>query len=157
VWRAVIVRVLGPVPVTGPMTVTRFARGGCIAAKDGTGAGALHAAAAGAVNSAAATSLGTAGVGAAGLIACSPILVMVGQFDDACHTGVLWLAGYGTSGRSGQSAKIVQIPEVSMSVQSATVTITRAVTVAAGEGAAGPAPPPGPAPLAEEITRGCRG
>jgi hypothetical protein len=46
--------------------------------------------------------------------------------------GVLWLAGDGTSGRSGQSAKIFQIPEVPLSVQSATATITRAVTAAAG-------------------------
>ncbi len=38
----------------------------------------------------------------------------------------------GTSGRSGQSAKIFQIPGVPLSVQSATATITRAVTVAAG-------------------------
>src|SRR5262249_19519528 len=46
--------------------------------------------------------------------------------------GVLGLAGDGTSGRSGQSAKIFQTPEVPMGVQSATVTITRAVTAAAG-------------------------
>jgi hypothetical protein len=46
--------------------------------------------------------------------------------------GVLLLAGDGTSGRSGQSAKIFQIPEVPLSVQSATATITRAVTAAAG-------------------------
>jgi Insertion element 4 transposase N-terminal/Transposase DDE domain len=38
----------------------------------------------------------------------------------------------GTSGRSGQSAKIFPLPGVPLSVQSATVTITRAVTVAAG-------------------------
>jgi transposase IS4-like protein len=46
--------------------------------------------------------------------------------------GVLWLAGDETSGRSGQSAKIFQIPEVPLSVQFATATITRAVTAAAG-------------------------
>jgi Insertion element 4 transposase N-terminal len=46
--------------------------------------------------------------------------------------GVLWLAGDGTSGRSGQSAKIFQIPEIPLSVQSATATITRAVTAADG-------------------------
>jgi hypothetical protein len=46
--------------------------------------------------------------------------------------GVVWLAGDRTSGRSGQSAKIFQIPEVPLSVQSATATITRAVTAAAG-------------------------
>jgi Insertion element 4 transposase N-terminal len=46
--------------------------------------------------------------------------------------GVLWLAGDGTSGRSGQSAKIFQIPEVPLKAQFATATITRAVTVAAG-------------------------
>jgi len=44
--------------------------------------------------------------------------------------GALWLAGDGTSGRSGQSAKIFQTPEVPLSVQSATATITRAVTAA---------------------------
>jgi hypothetical protein len=45
---------------------------------------------------------------------------------------VLRLAVHRTSGKSGQSAKIVLIPEVPLSVQSATATITRAVTVAAG-------------------------
>jgi IS5 family transposase len=43
----------------------------------------------------------------------------------------------GTSGRSGQSAKIFPLPGVPLSVQSATVTITRAVTVAAGAFAPG--------------------
>ena len=38
----------------------------------------------------------------------------------------------GTSGRSGQSAKFFQIPEVPLSAQSAIATITRTVTAATG-------------------------
>jgi hypothetical protein len=46
--------------------------------------------------------------------------------------GVLWLEGDGASGRSGQSAKIFQVPEVPLSAQSAIATTTRSVTAAAG-------------------------
>jgi hypothetical protein len=65
------------------------------------------------------------------VLACNAAKALWSQVKQVLR-GVAWLTGDGTSGKSGQPAKIVPIPEVPLRTQSAIVTITHAVTVAAG-------------------------